>query len=77
LTMKKHRFVFTPPMEATSWEAFNQDFAALPSGIMPSFTSPEECEVVSELGSAEIEDCIRALHLKHAVGEARPVQRAQ
>jgi hypothetical protein len=75
--MKKHRFVFAPPLAASSWEAFNQDFASLPSGMMPSFTSPDECEVVSELAPGEIEVCIRALHDKYATGEIRPVQRAQ
>jgi len=75
--MKKHRFVFTPPLAETSWDAFNRDFASLPSGMMPSFTSPDECEVCSDLGPSEIEICIRALHDKHAAGEIRPIQRPQ
>ena len=75
--MNAHRFVIAPPMAESSWEAFNRDFASLPSGIVPSFTAPDACEVFSELAPGEIEVCLRALHGKHATGEIRPVQRAQ
>jgi hypothetical protein len=57
--MTEYTFRFDMPLELSAYEALNEQFKSLPDGLHPSFVSPEECKVWSDLECVIVEQRIR------------------